>query len=670
MGNFFVRFIRRMLDQDHPDRDVKISQIPSAENRSAEERTIERHIEQTGIECAGNAAYAKDQGRAYQVTNSQIGIIGDNASVTYYDRTDPKALRMQYLTELGNEADHLPWSSVDPDYADPGRGESVRLADIYTALDTAELERPKTEDEVRKHLRYEQTEAKRISAQDIISRESRLVLLGDPGSGKSTFVNYLTYVMAQAGISENPDAWLSRLKKAGEWKHGLLLPVRIILREFAATLDKRAQPKADLLLSFLENTARPKEFWNLLYEGLISGKTMYLILLDGLDEVPSDLRGTVVKTINSFAEKYKEHRYLATCRIYAYIGHDYQLQGFRQATLMPFSREQTENFVSAWYGELQKRGRFSEKEAGERAERLKYDATERRDLAGLAERPLLLTVMALLQTFRGQLPDDRVELYQWTVDLLMRRWESRIAGEKGIIEILNIPDLRMTDLEAGLYDVAYNAHAGYGEEDTADIREADLRQRLAPYLNDDWNKAGDFVCYVRERTGLLIRRKPDSYTFPHRTFQEFMAACHLTGMDDYPGESAGLIQEDRDKWRIVFILAAGHAARTHRLSQAVAAVNALCPDSVADSEKPDKEAFQRSVIAGEALLEIGLVGVKRDRAGKAVLERIRNWLVSAVQTEDVLNAKERTEAGNVLLKLGDPRFDPEMFYLPKDKDLG
>ncbi len=142
------------------------------------------------------------------------------------------------------------------------------------------------------------------------------------------------------------------------------------------------------------------------------------------------------------------------------------------------------------------KGRFSKKETWDRAEKLKRAAL-RPDLIGLAERPLLITVMALLHTFRGQLPDDRVELYQWTVDLLLRRWKSRVSGK-------------------------------------------------------DWKKAGKFVEYVLERAGLLIRHKPHAYTFPHRTFQEFMAACHPVSMKDYPRSAARITREDPHRWRIVF----------------------------------------------------------------------------------------------------------------------
>ena len=161
---------------------------------------------------------------------------------------DPAALRRCYLAELAAEANRLPWASLDPDYADPSRGESLGLADVYTALDTTELERVESEDELRAFL-ARQAEARRIPAQEMINREPRLLLLGDPGSGKSTLVNFLAYILAQAGRAGEPASWLERL---APWDHGPLLPVRVMLREFAAGLPSGVRRgKANQLLQHL-----------------------------------------------------------------------------------------------------------------------------------------------------------------------------------------------------------------------------------------------------------------------------------------------------------------------------------------------------------------------------------------------------------------------------------
>jgi len=384
------------------------------------------------------------------------------------------------------------------------------------------LERPESEDQVRRHL-FKQAEAKRISAQEMLNLKPRLVILGDPGSGKSTLVNYVCHLLAMANLDALPVKWIERLRQTGPWEHGHLMPIRIVLREFFEWLQNNGirQAAAEGLKNYLQKRLSDdgmKDIWPRLHELLQSQSDAAMIFLDGLDEVPSAARAKVVRIIDDFAARYRHNRFLVTCRIYAYIGDDYQLRRFHQATLTPFNTDQMKAFVQSWYQQLSLQGRLTRKEAQTRTGLL-VEAARRPDLQGLAERPLLLTVMALLHTWRGQLPDDRVELYQWTVDLLLQRWEGRSGNDQGILEILAINGLKMSDLEAALHDVAFYAHnASADNMGAADIPEGALRERVAPYLDEDWNKAGDFVAYVRERTGLLIRHKPDAYTFPHRTF--------------------------------------------------------------------------------------------------------------------------------------------------------
>ncbi|MEI7849578.1 MAG: NACHT domain-containing protein, partial [Chloroflexota bacterium] len=560
----------------------------------------------------------------------------------------------RYLEWVAAQANLLPWTKVTADYADPSRGESLQLADVYIDLDTSQMRHMEREEELRQFL-ARQREAERISAQEMVNRESKLLIMGDPGSGKSTFVKHLTYLMAQARLAQaDPAPWLERLN---QWKHGALLPVRVELRQLLAGEAVPAKG-ARLLLNYLHTELSEwglDAFWEPLQSAVQDSKGGVLFLLDGLDEVPTIQRQAVVDAVNNLCALYPKHRYVVTCRPYAYVGQPWTLSRFHEVTLAPFSEEQIDRFVENWYARLAERGRIEKSAATEKARRLK-EAVRRRDLLGLAERPLLLTVMAQLHAYAGQLPEDRTQLYADAVQLLLQRWESRLSEQSGVLEYLAIPGLKMSDLETGLYDVAYRAHsASVSLESTADITEGQLREWLCRYLNNDWNKAGDFVNYIRERAGLLVRHKIEAYTFPHRSFQEFLAACYWLSMEDYPTQAAALTRADWERWHEVFVLSAGYAARTKRLGQAIAAVNALLPRAVSEIAFPQVNDWRAAMLAGQALLEIGLVGVRREEAGQALLERAQIWLSTAMQRDQDLKPLERAEAGRVLAKLGDPR---------------
>jgi len=144
------------------------------------------------------------------------------------------------------------------------------LLDIYTPLDTTELERPESEEDVRRHL-SDQQGAKRISAQQMLNRQSKLVLLGDPGSGKSTLVNFICHVLAMANLHAKSEKWIKRLQQTGPWDHNALLPIRIVLRDFVEwlrTLKGRFKP-TELFQTYLQERLKTEGFadlWPTLHE--------------------------------------------------------------------------------------------------------------------------------------------------------------------------------------------------------------------------------------------------------------------------------------------------------------------------------------------------------------------------------------------------------------------
>ncbi|NPA93219.1 MAG: NACHT domain-containing protein, partial [Chloroflexi bacterium] len=626
-------------------------------------RSVNQALTRYQAELHGNGAVAEGEG-AKAVGSGGMLVEGDYHQIVritinqFLGRATEEAaeddLLRRYLDAAARQANLLPWAKVTTDYADPAGGEGLRLADVYIDLDTTELRHVEREEELRQFLR-KQREAERISAQEMVSRHAKLLIMGDPGSGKSTFVKHLTYLMAQAGLAETPQAWLARL---GEWEHGVLLPFWVELRHVAAFAGTHSKGNFPLILGYIRHALEEwglAPFWDVLQARLASDDAQVLFLLDGLDEVPKEQRQQIVAAVNALCGLYPQQRYVVTCRPYAYVGQPWKLQGFHEVTLAPFSLEQIDHFIENWYEQLAARGRIPADEAYKKAQSLKQ-AVRRRDLLGLAERPLLMTVMAQLHAYKGKLPEDRTQLYADAVDLLLERWESRIDGS-GVLEYLDIPGLKMSDLKSGLYRVAYEAHRlSPKREEAADIQEEQLRKWLAPYLNDDWNKAGAFIEFIRERAGLLIRHKPDAYTFPHRSFQEYLAACHWLSLPDYPSEAARLMREDWDRWREVLVLSTGYAARTDRLGLALAALNALLPENHQPGAAVSAEQARVAGLVAQSLVEIGLVGVRRGAGGETVLKRTRGWLEAALQSE-VLSAAERAEAGRALAKIGDPRFE-------------
>ncbi|MBI4674751.1 MAG: SUMF1/EgtB/PvdO family nonheme iron enzyme [Chloroflexi bacterium] len=544
----------------------------------------------------------------------------------------------------------------------------ITLEQVYTDLDVEEtisLGGEREGDGARGHLKMpsDQDEgamsgarARQRTAVEAVSDVERrcVVLLGYPGSGKSTFINHLAFCLAQEQLTQGAENGLARLEG---WKLGALFPVRVILRELVKWADetKRSEGDAQTVWDFVQHQTTklgfPDDFTPLRQHLRAHGG---LFLFDGLDEVrEADKRREFIKAcIDQFVSANPRSRFIVTCRPYAYRNSAWQLAHFYATTLAVFTPEQSERFVRVWYAVMGARDDKGERWIEECTQSL-LDAIENNQrIRELADQPLLLTLMAILNG-RGKLPDDRADLYAGIVHFLLDDWQ---RGKEGVS--LSDFGLDAEAVERTLSRVAFDAHQAQGRDEklrqaaVADIRAETLRKAFKPVLGSG-DRAEDFVAFMQTRSGLLKAQGEDTYTFPHRSFQEYFAASYALDSEMTPDDLVALLRQDRVWWREVYLLAAGRG-RKPKFRTAWELLDALCHKSVRDA-KWNEANVRDALLAAQAADEVRLV----ERAPEVErwsekLEQLQQWLV-AILERPALNASERVEAGNVLAKLGDPR---------------
>lgn len=609
-----------------------------------------------------------------------------------------EALESAYLEWLFERLRGLSLAAIDPAVA-AGKAADARLEldAVYTGLMTLGSQEPGERAATAGERGAKGGEVaaapggRPVSALARLDRERRLVLLGDPGSGKSTFVSFVALCLAGQRLGRR-DANLELLRAplpdesgdflrafAGEvdekpkpqpWRHGPLLPVRVVLRDFAfrglppageraTAADLWSFVRAELEAATLGGYADALER-HLRNEG-------GLVLFDGLDEVPEaeTRRVQIRQAVEDFARAFSRCRILVTSRTYAYRRQEWHLAGFAEAVLASFGPAQVARFVERWYAHLAAIGRYGADDARGRATLLreKIGASDR--LSALAERPLLLTLMASLHAWHGaELPERRERLYAAAVDLLLDSWERRRQLEldphgqpvrtlPSLVEWLQLKDKE--SLRVLLEKLAFDAHSAQPDlEGTADIPEDALVGGLMR-LGSPGANLNLLVEHLRDRAGLLEPRGVGVYTFPHRTFQEYLAACHLT-RGEYPEEVADLARRDPERWREVALLAGAKAA-SGPISAVWDLADRLCERDLGDPAATTEDLWGAH-LAAQALIEVlGPAGLESPRAGKRrIVDRIRGWLAELIRCTE-LPALERALAGDNLSRLGDPRLE-------------
>ena len=579
--------------------------------------------------------------------------------------------REAYLERLLQVSGVLSLAGIDPKAADDERESRLHLSEVYTALLT-------TTTEERERLPLEH-KPEPVSAIKQLNRHHYLVLLGDPGSGKSTFVDFVTLCLAGAGLGHEqfnldlltaplPDDKGEASEARQPWQHGALLPMPVVLRDLAARgLPAPGAPaRAAHLWAFIEEELKARTLTHCLeplHQTLLTDGG--ILLLDGLDEVPEaqQRRPQIKEMVLDFVTTFAKVRILVTSRTYAYQQQAWRLPGFSQTVLAPFSQGQIRRFVQRWYAHMGLVRHYHPDEVQGRAALLQRAIFSNARLYELAQRPLLLTLMASLHAWRGgSLPERREALYADTVDLLLDWWEKpkvvRDVQGKMVMKQPSLAEWLKVDRQkvlALLQHLAYEAHAGQPElTGTADILEDRLVGGLLRLNRNEVVNLTALVNYLSQRAGLLVPRGVAVYTFPHRTFQEYLAACYLTD-ETYPDNVAQLARQDPNRWREVALLAGAKAGRGS-VSTIWSLVEALC------YEEPNQEAEDcwGAHLAGQLLWETLPDREDIRPRHQAKVERVRRWLVHLLSSSQ-LPAVERVAAGGHLAQLGDPQ--PEVMTL-------
>ena len=388
---------------------------------------------------------------------------------------------------------------------------------------------------------------KQIDAYQAILEYQKLVIIGDPGSGKSLLMKWISLKYADNELNlPGKVVVLLELHRLND----LSLSIE---QQLVETLKRNDFPKADKFVQ----------------QALKNGQL--ILLFDGLDEVSGANRPQVVQSIKDFLDTYEQCQWVITCRTRAYQS-EFDTLSDRTLEVLEFSDQEVQQFLQSWKMPPEKS-----------VDQLIQTLRDRPRIMELARNPLLLTIIAYLYTdMTFVLPYSRGEFYEKATNILLEKWDE----QRGIDNSYKARDKRLVLRHLALY---IQDSAKERDKDSRNVNYQTILAQIKvvlPELNlDPETDAKPILDEIVQRSKLLqpIDNSGEWYQFPHLTLQEFFAAGQLLN------DAKGLINRfktDNNTWREVVKLWCGLSGDSTKLIEEIYAVDSVTAfECLADAQK-------------------------------------------------------------------------------------
>jgi hypothetical protein len=333
-----------------------------------------------------------------------------------------------------------------------------------------------------------------------------VVVLGDPGAGKTTLSTYLAHRLT-----------------TGECEGDLLTVAIVPLRDFEAKRSLRplsvAEYVAERSRERLQVGASSANWESAFRRGLVA------VFFDGLDElIHVPRRVEMAEIVDSFVTAYPSVPVVVTCRYQGYSEAALPRDHFELLTLRPFTGGQISEYAHKWFGlEGNAIGELTAEDSAQ------LFLTESMSTDELRTNPLLLSLLCILFRGRGYIPENLSEIYKECTELLFERWD--LHRQVRVARFGDRLRLLLERLAGWMYAEGLN-EVGVSERALLERCESELLVLKADDPESARRAALEFVDHCRGRAWVFSdASSSDSwerrFCFTHRSFMEYFAARGL-----------------------------------------------------------------------------------------------------------------------------------------------
>lgn len=378
----------------------------------------------------------------------------------------------------------------------------------------------------------------RVSGIEAIQKFKRLMILGKPGSGKSTFMQFLAIRCINGDFEADRIPVFIRLKSLSEkFERSMNFDVLTHIAEQFYTHSFELDRNMDI-----------KKTERIIQKILKYGRA--LILLDGLDEISEEHSADIVEKINDFCERFSKNKFIITCRVAA---QEYRFRNFRDVEIADFDDKQIETFARNWFLSTSPSQDLGLRKTDEFMANIRLACNKQ--IYELSVTPILLTLTCLVFQETSGLPSNRAYLYEDGLNILLGKWDEF----KNIKRASLYRDL---DIDAKKNLLSQIASKTFLENNYL-LQKNELLVYITNFFefreNTEFsaissNYAEIVLKSLEAQHGLLVERARNIYSFSHLTFQEYFTARYFISNSNLGIWKVLVDHIGERRWREVFLL--------------------------------------------------------------------------------------------------------------------
>ena len=362
----------------------------------------------------------------------------------------------------------------------------------------------------------------RKNIDDILSQQHRTVIVGDPGTGKSTLLRFLVLDI----LSVNPS--FKNISK----QYGKLLPVWLPFAFLSKHLSKDDSLDIKTLLKIWFKSFGKEYLYDLVKDAL-EDERLFLVI-DGVDEWSNiSSAQQAIDRIETTSQLYNA-RLLYSSRPYGFKLMKDMFTNVNIFSLASFSKSQQQEFIRKWYDKWQTSLKVSDSEFSLRETKSFFLELEKtNDLSQLAGNPLLLSILLIQKLRDSKLPRNKINALKEITEYLINKHPLKRIKDAAIVDETKY-DIDFGDIFSELaFYIQNQSNDGVINKDDACKVISKYLIKFAGFEKAQAKLKGtEFVEVGANNFGIIVEKSNNEISFTHRQFQEYLAAQYLAESDD------------------------------------------------------------------------------------------------------------------------------------------